>query len=52
MKTEKLVEQRLDELELKATDLLAKKKYAFRSNEGVEYLKLNLQVLKHGLQVS
>ena len=46
MKTEKLVEQRLDELEQKATDLLAKKKHAFRSNEGVDYFKVDTPSFK------
>lgn len=44
--TKRLVEQRLDELEQKAADLLAKKVHDFRSIEGVDYFKIDIPNFK------
>ena len=41
MKTDKLVEQRFDELEQRAEAILADKKFAFTSNDGVNYFKVD-----------
>jgi hypothetical protein len=46
MKTEKLVEKRLDELEQKATDLLAMKKFYFQTDEGEKYYKIESSSFK------
>ena len=44
--TKQLVEQRLDELAQKAADLLAKKTHDFRSNEGVDYFRVDTPSFK------
>src|SRR5215216_338933 len=46
MKTDKLVEQRLDELEQKAVEILAKKIHAFQSDQGVNYYRVDTPSFK------